>query len=300
MSAVRRGQEHALKAERALQSGNVEEAKAEHKEASNAFKEAREALPECDVYTKQALAILIDHHRELEKNPGIPKPTPPPNTARARRGGLDQVPELLGTAPSRPKRTMADADAAVQEYSEFVAKTTQGPPPLAEPTSRLIPPEWRRTNSNPHTQSMLMAESYCMVPEPTTPTGQGPSHKPSQMPAPSTVVGASQSCSADKLQSNVRLLMSDVERLTKENESLRATILRERDESRKHKERFWKMFASVKATLEDVKGAREPAAANYEPELKALTKAFHEAVEGRKRAEAELQTLKQHSSPPCI
>lgn len=70
---TRRGQEFAAKADLALREGRLEEARTCHKHAWTAFKEARDALLEGDTNTKMALKILIDYHRDREKNPGDPK-----------------------------------------------------------------------------------------------------------------------------------------------------------------------------------------------------------------------------------
>jgi len=280
-SAARRGQDFALKAETALRVGKVEEAKNWHKSASNAFKEARDALLEGDTNTKQALKLLIDYHREKEKNPGDPKNVPKAPVLSVKPVEINPVSSAVSSTPS-----LSDAWNAAQDFNDFMQSSVT-PPPLPESLAKPsgIAPDWKKGN-----QSVMMGESYFLVGGETlqpVPTGSG-----------HTSHGASQSKNApqspEKLQSANRKLSSEVERLGKEMQQLKSLITKEREDAKLQKDKFWKMFVIVKAALEDAKGSGT--VSNHDSDLKALTRLLHIETEDRKKAEAELDELKRSFS----
>jgi hypothetical protein len=272
---TKRGQEFALKAEIALREGKLDEAKLWHKNAWTAFKEARDGLMEGDSNTKMALKILIDYHRDREKNPGDPKlafARPPPVIPPMKVSPPPDV-TAVATPTSTSTNSLPEAWGAVQEFGEMIQSSVT-PPPLPEfiPASKIhgMPIEGRKGN-----QSVMMAESFLLV------GGDGyHGNQSNAVQIHSKSVGLS---SPDRGQTQHRALVTEIERLSKEVAQLRSMIIKEREESKAQKDRFWKMFVLVKAALEE---------SNHESDLKALTRLLHNETEARKKAEALLANVR--------
>jgi len=303
---TRKGRDYAAKAESALREGRLDEAKMWHKNASNAFKEARDALLEGDASTRMALTLLVDYHREREKNPGDPKQV----YLKAHHPAVKSLQAEPATSPktlsgSHSLGSITEAWNAVQEFGEGI-QSAATPPPLPESSAAVRPTrdmsmstlEWKKG-----TQS-VMAESFLMVGGDTLPSALGPER---------SISGASNSGftrsisgrenSLEKLQAANKSLTNEVEKLAKENSQLRSMLLRERDEAKAQRDKFWKMFVLVKAALEEAKiplttnPSHSPSApTSYESELKALTRLLHAETEARKKAESELEALRRRYS----
>ena len=273
--ATRRGHEFAVNAETALREGKVEEAKMWHKNAWNAFKEARDGLMEGDSNTKMALKILIDYHREKEKNPGDVKYIHSKVTPLQQPNSLPQPTPIIRSTSSSTS-SLPDAWAAVQEFGELIhGSTTPSPLPEFLPSSKIANTsvsDWKKGN-----QSILMAESYLLVGG-----DNGPLASNQNQLGKSTGIS-----SPDRSNNPTRALTLEVERLTKDLNQMKNLITKEREDAKLQSEKFWKMFVLVKATLEET---------NHESDLKALTRLLHVETEARKKAEADLAAVRRSYS----
>lgn len=150
------------------------------------------------------------------------------------------------------------------------------PPPIPEPTqiSRQTSAaigDWRKGN-----QSIMMAESFLIVGNEATALSLGGHSSSTGRPMAIS--------SPDRGHPQNKVVATDFDRLVKENSQLRALLMKEREESKQMKEKFWRMFVLVKSTLEET---------NVESDLKALTRLLHNETEARKKAEAEVEALRR-------